>query len=75
MPGYGFLNLQARYATKLDGNELEWFAKVNNVFDKHYFRTAYVIKDRDGDDILTQEDASLFVDPGRVYYAGVNYRF
>ncbi len=75
MPGYGFLNLQGRYATKLAGNELEFFVKVNNVLDNHYFRTAYVTQDRNGDDVLTQEDASLFVDPGRVYYAGVNYAF
>lgn len=75
MPGYGYINLWAGYKTKLDGNSLEFFIKVNNVLDNHYFRTAYVTRDRDGDDVLTQEDASLFVDPGRLYYAGAKYVF
>ena len=75
MSGYEFVNLQGRYATQITSGKLEFFAKVNNIFDKHYFRTAYVTRDRDGDDVLTREDASLFVDPGRVYYAGVNYVF
>ena len=75
MPGYGFVNLWAGYNTKLNGNTMEYFVKINNVLDNHYFRTAYIIQDRDGDDVLTREDASLFVDPGRVYYAGIKYVF
>lgn len=73
MPGHHALNLQARYRTM--GDALEWYLKLDNVFDNHFFRTAYVTQDRDGDDILTDEDASLFVDPGRVFYAGVKYTF
>lgn len=75
MPGYRFMNLQGRYASSFVGGKLEFFVKVNNIFNNHYFRTAYVTRDRDGDDVLTREDASLFVDPGRVYYTGVNYVF
>ncbi|MCW8855500.1 MAG: TonB-dependent receptor [Gammaproteobacteria bacterium] len=75
MDGHHVLNLQARYKTKLSSNSLEIFIKVDNVFDDHFFRTAYVTQDRDGDDILTNEDASIFVDPGRVYYAGLEYIF
>jgi len=73
--GYYALNLQARYKTKMSGNQLEMFVKVDNVFDDHFFRTAYVNQDRDRDDILTDEDASLFVDPGRMLYAGLEYTF
>ena len=75
MDGHHVLNLQARYKTKLSGNSLEMFIKVDNVFDDHFFRTAYVNQDRDRDDVLTDEDASIFVDPGRVYYAGLEYMF
>jgi iron complex outermembrane receptor protein len=73
--GYAFLNLQARYNMKIKENNLELFAKVDNVFDNQYFRAAYLHTDRDGDNILTGEDVSIFVDPGRVYYVGMKYTF
>ena len=73
--GHAFMNLQARYNIPAQRNKLEVFAKINNVFDNQYYRTAYLHSDRDGDEVLTGEDVSIFVDPGRVYYLGAKYTF
>lgn len=79
--GYGLLNLQARYDRVLFGNPFELFVKVDNVFDKRYYRAAFITSDKRGasdgrfDDIINGEDASITVDPGRIYYAGISYKF
>jgi len=75
MDGYEVLNLQARYNTKISNNTLEFFVKVDNVFDKQFYRAAYLHRDKRGDLGIDREDLSLTVDPGRVYYAGVKYIF
>ncbi len=75
MPSYGVLNIQARYNTKFRGNDLEFFVRVDNVTDNQYYRTVYLFSDRSGDGRLDAEDASITVDPGRVYYAGIKYTF
>jgi len=72
MPGYTKVNLKATYQHK---KNLEFFVKVDNVLDKQYYRTVYLYKDNDDDDKLTAEDASITVDPGRVWYAGFKYKF
>ncbi len=72
MPGYGLLNLKATYTHKKD---MEFFFQVKNVFDKQYYRTVYLYRDRNGDDVLDAEDGSITVDPGRVFYAGLRYKF
>jgi len=84
MPGYAKINLKATYRYN---KSWEFFAKIDNVLDKQYYRTVYVFKDRDtvdtngdgvpdaGDDVLNAEDASITVDPGRVWYAGFKYKF
>ncbi len=79
--GYGLLNLQARYNRILFDNPFEFFVKVDNVFDRRYYRAAFLHADKRGaadggyDDLITGEDASITVDPGRVYYAGISYKF
>ncbi len=75
MPGYGIMNVQLRYNTKLNGNRLEFFVRADNVTDKQYYRTVYLFSDRSGDGKLDAEDASITVDPGRTYYAGLKYTF
>ncbi len=75
MPGYAVLNLQARYNTKVQGNKVEFFAKINNVFDKQFYRTVYLFRDKNSDAVLDAEDASITVDPGREFYAGIKYTF
>jgi len=75
MPGYGIMNLQLRYEKEIKGNKFEFFVKVDNIFDKQYYRTAYLFRDRDYDGDLDGEDISITVDPGRVVYAGFKYKF
>ncbi|WP_457747715.1 TonB-dependent receptor [Sulfurimonas sp.] len=72
MPGYATLNLKASYQHKKD---MEFFFQVTNLFDKQYYRTVYLFSDRNYDGVLDAEDASITVDPGRVMYAGLKYKF
>ena len=41
IPGWGQLDLGARYATKLAGRDVVLRLNVNNVFDKHYYSGAF----------------------------------
>ncbi|BBG65069.1 ferric receptor CfrA [Hydrogenimonas sp.] len=75
MPGYGIMNLQLRYNTKVKGNPFEFYLRCDNITDKQYYRTVYLFSDRNGDGQLDAEDASITVDPGRVYYVGLKYTF
>ena len=75
MPSYGVANLQVRYSTKVKGGDLEVFARVDNIFDKQYYRTVYLFSDKSGDGTLDAEDGSITVDPGRVFYVGFKYKF
>ncbi len=75
MPSYGVANLLVKYNTKVKGGDLELFARVDNLFDKQYYRTVYLFSDRSGDGTLDAEDASITVDPGRVFYVGFKYKF
>jgi iron complex outermembrane receptor protein len=75
MPGYSIINAQLRYNGKIKGNDFEFFVKVDNVTDNQYYRTVYLFSDRNNDGVLDAEDASITVDPGRVWYVGVKYRF
>ncbi|WP_428738580.1 TonB-dependent receptor [Sulfurimonas sp.] len=74
--GYSILNLQARYYAKLFGNNLEMWARIDNFFDNQYFRSALLHKDSRGiENEIDPEDASITVDPGRVFYVGLKYTF
>ena len=75
MPGYAFINVQARYETSLWGNRLECYVKVNNIFDEHYYQTVYFTSDKSGDGTLDKEDPTITVAPGRELFAGLIYRF
>ena len=75
MPGYGIMNLQLRYNTKIHGNPFEFYVRCDNITDKQYYRTVYLFSDRNNDGKLDAEDASITVDPGRVYYVGMRYTF
>jgi len=70
--GYGKLNLKATYKPT---ENLEFFAKIDNVFDNQYYRSVYLFSDRDEDGDMDAEDASITVDPGRMIYVGMKYRF
>jgi len=76
MDAYELLNLQAKYNTKLFGNSIEYFAKVDNVLDNQYYRAAFLHRDRNAPiDVIDGEDVSITVDPGRIFYAGLRYIF
>ncbi len=75
MPSYGYANLKVTYKRKVKKGDLEVFARVDNLFDKQYYRTVYLYSDKSGDGQLDAEDASITVDPGRVFYAGFKYKF
>ncbi len=75
MPGYGIMNLQLRYNSKIHGNPFEFYVRCDNITDRQYYRTVYLFSDRNNDGKLDAEDASITVDPGRVYYVGMKYRF
>ena len=75
MDGYELVNLQARYYIQSGENELELYAKVDNLLDDQYYRAAFVHSDKRAPIGVDKDDISITVDPGRVYYAGVKYRF
>jgi iron complex outermembrane receptor protein len=75
MAGYGIMNLQLRYENEIKGRKFEFYVKVDNLFDKQYYRTAYLYRDRNNDFKLDGNDISITVDPGRVFYAGFKYSF
>ena len=75
VPGYAYMNLQARYNLKLGAHNFELFGKINNVFDKQYIQTAFYTSDKSGDGIVNGDDASTTIAPGRQYFAGIKYTF
>jgi len=72
MPGYAKVNMRLDYTFS---KNLDFYVKVDNILDKQYYRTVYLFKDSNKDDKLDAEDATITVDPGRVFYAGIRYRF
>ena len=72
MPGFAKVNIKATYSHK---KNLEFFVKIDNLLDKQYYRTVYLFSDNNENGKLDSEDASITVDPGRVYYAGLKYKF
>lgn len=75
MPGYEVVNLLVRHSEKWRHYTFDFFARVDNVFDKFYFNTARSSGDRNYDHLYNQEDLSLIVNPGRVYTAGLSIKF
>lgn len=75
MDGYGVINIQARYNIKMAKSNLEIFAKIDNLLDNQYYRSAFLHRDKRAPVGLDKEDISITVDPGRVYYADVKYKF
>lgn len=72
MPGYEKVNMKLTFT---QNDSLSYFARVDNLLDKQYVRTAFLTSDRDKDGDLDVEDATITVDPGRVFYIGLTYKF
>jgi len=73
--GYCIVNLRTKYNTKLDKFPVEFFAKINNIFDKQYYMMPRVTGDRNDDGLYNAGDMGLSVNPGRVYLAGMSLKF
>lgn len=69
------LNLGADYKIKVSDYVVALFARVDNVFDDHYYNTARASGDRDENGVYDYEDLSITVNPGIVYTAGLSVKF
>ncbi|MDQ7042986.1 MAG: TonB-dependent receptor [Sulfurimonas sp.] len=72
---YTLLNLRAKYNTKISNMDLEFFANIDNFFDKQYFMMPRVTGDRNDDGLYDVRDMGLTVNPGRTFLAGLSARF
>jgi len=73
--GYAVSNLRTKYNTKVSDFDIEFFAKVDNVFDEQYFMMPRVTGDRNDDGVYDIGDMGLTVNPGRTYLMGLSVKF
>ena len=73
--GYSLVDLRTTYAMKIAGLDVELFGKVENLFDEQYFMMPRVTGDRNEDGLYNVGDMGLTVNPGRMYYMGLNIKF
>lgn len=74
--GHTLYNVMANYEIKqTGGNKFSFFARIDNLFNRFYFRQVRGTGDSNGDNVYNQEDPSIIVDPGRVWTAGVSATF
>lgn len=73
--GYSVTNLRTSYNTKVSDLDVEFFAKLDNVFDKQYFMMPRVTGDRNDDNVYDIGDMGLTVNPGRTYLMGLSVKF
>jgi len=74
--GRTIYNAMANYELKhQSGNKFSIFARVDNLFDRFYFRQVRGSGDSNGDNVYNQEDPSVIVDPGRVWTVGLSATF
>lgn len=66
--GYTVVNLRTNYKYS---NSLEFFGKIDNLFDKDYFQFVHV----NSSALATMEDATIRVAPPRMFFAGLRYKF
>lgn len=73
--GYSLINLRTKYNTKLGSLPIEFFAKVDNLFNKQYYLMPRVTGDRNDDNVYDYGDMGLSVSSGRTFYAGIKIDF
>lgn len=74
--GHTLFNLMANYDLKRgEKSKVSLFARVDNIFDRFFFRQVRSSRDSNGDGIYNQEDPSIIVDPGRNWTLGVSATF
>lgn len=73
--GYSLLDLRTTYNTNVFGLDMEFFAKVDNLFDKQYFMMPRATGDRNDDGVYDIGDMGLTVNPGRTWLMGLSAKF
>ncbi|GAB4115438.1 MAG: hypothetical protein Fur0026_01300 [Sideroxydans sp.] len=74
--GHTVFNLMANYDIKRgNGNKFSFFARIDNLFDRFYFRQVRGTGDSNGDGVYNQEDPSVIADVGRNWTLGVSATF
>lgn len=73
--GYTVSNLRTKYHTQISNFDIEFFAQINNMFDKQYYMMPRVTGDRNDDGVYDIGDMGLTVNPGRTYLLGLNVKF
>jgi len=67
--GYALVNLRTSYKVNED---LEIFARIDNLFDREYKQFVHLTASRVDN---TMEDSTIIVGPSRSFYAGLRYKF
>ncbi len=73
--GHTTVNLLANYTRKIGKANMEFFARVDNLFDEDYYNTARSRGDGNEDGVYDEEDLSLVVNQGRTFTAGLSATF
>jgi iron complex outermembrane receptor protein len=73
--GHQVFNLLVNYDRKFASVDWNFFARVDNLFDKFYYNTARAFYDRNFDGSYDEEDLSLVVNQGRSFTAGISATF
>ncbi len=73
--GFATLNIGSAYNTKINNLDLEFFTRVENLFDNQYYMMPRATNDRNKDGVYDEGDMGLSVNPGRVFYAGLKLKF
>jgi iron complex outermembrane receptor protein len=73
--GNQVFNLLVNYDRKMASANWNFFARVDNLFDKVYYNTARGSGDGNDDGVYNAEDLSLVVNQGRTFTAGISASF
>ena len=73
--GHTLFNLVANYQLEPGLGEWRLFGRIDNLTDRTYYTAVYAHSDTNYDGVFDWEDASIIVNPGRTWTAGVAGRF
>ncbi len=73
--GHTVVNLLLAHEREMVGGNWEFFARVDNLFDRSYYNTVRGYTDGNLDGVYNAEDLSLVVNPGRRYNLGLAVNF
>jgi iron complex outermembrane receptor protein len=73
--GHTTFNLLLNYDREWRDSDWEFFARIDNLFDRNYYNTVRGHGDQNDDGLYDQEDLSIVVNEGRSYTAGLSVKF